>query len=273
MLCISHLLHAEGAVPIGHIVIQQVVENNNVFVVPIGADTVIPDCPSDIFFYIMPTKIVSSKNPELKFWWIKIPRTATYAYSRLFGLYNSELLQQPKHTHEAYWQLKDIEMLPAFTVVRNPVDRFFSVLSHYLHLQERCKQGNCIYESPPCIWHSINIPTDSEQSLYEFFSEHCTSNIADAKSQMILSDTIFRTQTWYAYHPKVKIFRYENITEFNDWLSIALGYDVSPLQRVNETQPKFLHNIDKRHPAFIKTAEYLYNIDFKTFNYPLQYLT
>jgi len=222
----------------------------------------------------MASKIISSKNSELKFWWIKIPRTGTYAYSRLFGLYNSEMLYQPKHTHESYRQLQDIEKLPAFTVVRNPVDRLFSSLSHYLHLQERCRQGNCLYESNTvCAWHSTDIPVDSVEVMYKFFTEYATRDMMDVKAQIIFSDNIFRSQTWYAYHPKVKIFRYENITEFNDWISTTLGYDVSPLQRINETQPRFLYNIDKQHPLFIKTAEHLYNIDFKTFNYPLQYLT
>lgn len=218
---------------------------------------------------------ISSTKTQKKFLWVKIPRTGTYSYARLFGLYNPEFLKHPKHVHAAYWHLKNFEKLPAFTVVRNPVDRFYSILGHYLFLQENCKQGNCIHEESQsfCAFHSMELPQENEKDIFDFFTSLAKKDFRGLEHTRVFNDALFKSQTFYAYNPNVKIFRYENIQEFNEWIVNELGYDVSKLEFLNKHNTRFLSNIDKQHPYFIKTAEYLYNIDFKVFNYPLQYLT
>ena len=222
--------------------------------------------------------ITSIKNNK-RYFWIKVPRTASISYTTLFSVYNDGLLKTRKnslvteglHTHETYEVLRTQENLPGIAVVRNPRDRFYSLLAHLLHLQERCRNGICVYSHnhEECLQHKFSIPTDTEKDIHDFFTETFEKNFTNTQYTVDL----FKTQVHFAYHPKVKIFHFEKLYEFNSWIEEELGYDISLLSHSNKHVPKFLSNIDKNHPLFVKTAEHLYNIDFKVFNYPLQYLT
>ena len=73
-------------------------------------------------------------------------------------------------------------------------------------------------------------------------------------------------------YPPVKIFRYEQLEEFNDWIESTLGYNTQHIEKYNSSADELQH-IDFENPKLIKTVERLFYDDYKVFNYPFQHLT
>jgi len=218
--------------------------------------------------------IIKTTNNQ-EYFWIKIPRTATYSFKELFKRYNE--ITEENHTHHTYKELceRHNQKLPAFTLVRHPLNRFISII-YYL----ASRHSNTTSDARR-LWESTESCVDFLNSYYDRNCElkgiSIQSMFLDTNIENCIHKPVgafFKTQVEYAYHPKVNIFYYEKIHEFTEWISTTLQYDVSNIPTINYTCKTHTKvDVDFKHPDFIRTVENLYYIDYKIFNYPLQYLT
>jgi hypothetical protein len=234
-----------------------------------------------------------------KYIWIKVPKTATLSYERFFELYNenpavTNVLGVPIHTHTSFLEYKKVygSDIPFVAVVRHPVERFVSSLKYLKKLKDACKSTPCPFgqRHHKCDVHGFKEFYTSTEICVEFLQQHFTYNcglknlpsveegrryhldkIFDVVDLNFIS-SFFITQTEFCYNPKTKIFRFENLSEFDTWIETELGYDVSRLEHLNDTKGVEL-NIDIEQPEFVKTVEMMFYDDFKAFNYPMKYLT
>jgi hypothetical protein len=224
--------------------------------------------------------ILKSLRDNAEYFWIKVPRTATQAFSELFTQYTSKepVVLDGEHAHFSYMQLCDMyqQHLPAITVVRHPVSRFKSIV-YYLAGKHATTTTDV-----KLLWESTDSCVDF---LNKTFSRNCHLIETAPLSQLLLdtrdyqstknfigaSNAFFKTQAEYAYHPKVKIFPYEQLNTFIEWVDVALGYDTSRLTTQNASNTSINMPVDFTHPELVKTVENMYYIDYKVFGYPLQY--
>lgn len=217
--------------------------------------------------------ILKSIRDDSEYFWIKIPRTATHSFKEVFSKYNK--LDEDKHYHRSYVELCSIydKKLEGVTLVRNPVTRFKSILNYI---------SNRNYYSVTGVSQLLKSTDSCVNFLNSNFFRNCIPKapsvsdlFIDLQSQEYVSnhEAFFRTQTYYAYHPNVKIFFYEQMEDFVYWVKKSLGYDLNKLPIINNTNRNVTNNIDFTDPDLIRTIENLYYIDYKVFDYPLQYLT
>ncbi len=109
-------------------------------------------------------------------------------------------------------------------------------------------------------------------SISSIFLDTDVTEVTPIRNFINATASFFKTQAEYAYHPKVKIFHYEKLNEFIEWIDTSLGYDTSKIHRFNASVESTQINVDFNHPEFVKTIENLYYIDYKVFGYPLRYL-
>lgn len=207
---------------------------------------------------------------EAQSFWVKVPKTGTKAYRALLFPGNECICGSAEclhfHTHSTYRELAELygQTLPGFSVVRHPVTRFRSALNHLLPLYNTTfadTEALCDF-----LEHSqLGSYVTSEPFLEPLFdTTPCTipfSDIAD------LTHTLFMPQMYWAYHPQVTIFHYENLPKFNSYLA-TLGYDTSTLQQRN-VRPNQLAHIDFTHSRITSIVERLYRDDYEVFGYPL----
>lgn len=224
--------------------------------------------------------ILTSTLSGQQLFWIKVPRTATHSFEELFKKYNTHQeetvlpIEADKHNHFSYNELCAIydKKLNGVSVVRHPLDRFVSILKYLFSKYYGTSS-------------SIKSLWESTDSCIEFlnlsFHRNCQPVGYDVSTLFIDCETeecvkncnaLFKTQAFYAYTPKVKIFHYEQLHEFTDWIKTHLGYDITEIPRINASCKSIKMNVDFNHPEFIKTVENLYYIDYKVFGYSLQYL-
>jgi hypothetical protein len=244
--------------------------------------------------------VIKSKINNKSYQWIRIPRTATISYSSLF--FDNSNIDYPKgHTHYRYNQFSRCKKcaetpelnLPAFTMVRSPVDRFISsvyfLVGRKLDKFAPRKMYTLCDMCQEFILSEANNGTASldffnfyknEQIFYEFFYDNFNKNcelkigldfykIFDV-TDISLVTSFFRTQVYWAYHPKVKVFKYEEIGKFNNWIEETLGYDTSQLTHTNASRKKELNdiiNIDFTTDKFKNLVKHLFYDDFRYFNY------
>jgi hypothetical protein len=224
-----------------------------------------------------------------KYLWLKVPKTGTMAYKKLFSLYNDS--EPEGHYHYSYLDgIKQYGKFPGVAVVRHPLVRFISGLKFIKTKKEQCFAGNCIiHPNKPsgiyCSGHTYNIDflssTDAcVKFLKKNFQKNCNTGVYrdefffkffNAEKHGFIIN-FFITQTSLVYHPKVKIFYYENLHEFNTWLENELGYDTSLLEQVNVIKNNNL-GVNFDDEEFIRTVEWLFYDDYKIFGYPFKYLT
>jgi hypothetical protein len=250
--------------------------------------------------------VIISKITDEKYQWIRVPRTATMAYSNLFldKLYPEISIY---HTHNRYNEFStcekctnsEISNLKAFTLVRNPLDRFISSIyfmasrrEAYINLNDipsksykYCELCNNLTllkldrnktKSPNNFFEFYQ----NEKIFYDFFYDNFDKNcklkigndlhsVFDTNSTSMVG-SFFYTQVHWAYHPKVKIFKYEEIHKFNEWIENELGYDTSKLIHTNASRKKELKNIvniDFTTDKFKKLVKHLFYDDFRYFDY------
>ena len=246
--------------------------------------------------------IIASKIYNENYQWIRIPRTATVAYSDLFFNISNLELDYPKgHTHRKYNQFSRckncIEIpdlnLPAFTMVRSPVDRFISSIYFLVGRKIDNIVPSKMYTScDMCQEFILNESKNRTASLdffefykdekifYEFFYDNFNKNCEPKNGldfykifeviDTSLVSSFFYTQVHWAYYPKVKTFKYEEIGKFNNWIEENLGYDTSQLIHTNASRKKELNgiiNIDFTTDKFKKLVKHLFYDDFRYFNY------
>jgi hypothetical protein len=252
--------------------------------------------------------IITSKITNKPYQWIRVPRTATVSYSNLFlgKVYSESSLI---HSHARYNNFvvckncvnHKINNLDAFTMVRNPLHRFISSI-HFIALRKETynnlkdgfipKKHNkyceiCNTMEPIDLSelkekgsHTFFEFYKNEEIFYQFFYDNFNKN-CELKTGLDLNavfespntsmvSSFFQTQVYWTYHPKVKIFKYEEIHKFNSWIEENLGYDTSQLNRMNASQKKELSdviNIDFTTDKFKQLVKYLFHDDFLYFNY------
>jgi hypothetical protein len=244
---------------------------------------------------------VISKVTGNNYFWVKIPRTATISYQELFtGIdATSEYFQ---HSHFRYGKIycdkveASLFNSPAFTMVRNPLSRFISGLKFIKTTKNKFNlenlKNNIEFKSqcPFCKEETIAIiekkefavPYDifdflkTEDIFYDFmyanFDKNCHlknerefENVFGVRDASFISG-FFQTQVYWAYHPKVKIFRYEEISKFNNWIEENLAYDTSKLKHKNSSSTVGLP-FDTNSNKFKKLVKHLFYDDFRYFNY------
>lgn len=249
--------------------------------------------------------IVTSKVDGKKYQWIKIPRTGTVAYRFLFfpELQNKVVLHH--HTkygvHSVCNTCDEKQNLPAFTLIRNPLTRFISSLK-YIVLRQQYSELHTdntynVFNRCDICGYTIQIHNDTnkqfnknittflkfwenEDIFYEFLYSNFEKN-CNLKSGMTYKDifntpdstfirSFFEPQMSVCYHPAVKIFKYENINEYNLWIENELGYDTSKLQKINISEKVNDEiPIDFTSNKFKELVKYLFHDDFKYFGYDI----
>jgi len=226
--------------------------------------------------------VLTSLLDNKQYFWIKVPRTATQAFSKFFTLYVPKEPGIPDdiHSHFSYLELKEMyqQQLPAVSVVRHPVSRFKSII-YYLADRHPNTQSSAklLWQSTESCVNFLNTVFDRNcelkgASISSIFLDTDVTEVTPIRNFINATASFFKTQAEYAYHPKVKIFHYEKLNEFIEWIDTSLGYDTSKIHRFNASVESTQINVDFNHPEFVKTIENLYYIDYKVFGYPLRYL-
>ena len=210
--------------------------------------------------------ILQSKINDSRWYWIKVPRTGTHSYKKFF------FGDDGPHLHIEYKNLLlSGEVLPGVSVVRNPRSRFISSLKYII---------KSICFNPTCNNHyGLKLPSESVDDLHNFFFTHFDKDCVIKSDNTVETlfnvaspafvGTFFTLQTSYVYHPKVKIFHYEKLHEFNSWIETELGYDTSKLEHINSTDDSILSHIDFSHPKITEIAQHLYYTDYKLLGYEM----
>jgi hypothetical protein len=246
--------------------------------------------------------IVTSKINLEKYFWVKVPRTATYSYEKLFfpEFYNNKT--KLIHLHSPYFLLNTAPcedkpvVVGGFTVVRHPYSRFISALKYlkrkrkdvnvlnnistFLSVCEFCGKENVLTKEDFYTTLDTNFLDflENESMFYDFvysyFDRNCMLKPGYSWENILQTEnasrvhTMFNTQTYFAYHPKVKIFKYENLQEFNGWIENTLGVSTSNLTKDNSSDNMSL-NIDVTTKKFKDLVKYLFHDDFKLFGYDI----
>lgn len=243
--------------------------------------------------------VITSKLTNKQYQWIRVPKTATMAYSFLFAN-RHKLDYRVTHTHYPYGRFskcssckgKELDF-DGFTLVRNPMNRFISSL--YFIVERKVNKFNPEKTYMMCdICNSYELldysgeqnPLDffefykDENTFYDFFYDNFDKNCAPKQgldfyqifevNNISLISSFFRTQIYWAYYPRVNIFKYEEIDKFNDWIETNLGYDTKRVPRINTSKKDELRDIikvDFTTNKFKKLAKHLFYDDFRYFNY------
>jgi len=240
--------------------------------------------------------IVKSLHNEKSYFWVKVPRTGTMSYEQLFfpELYSPE--NSVIHQHVPFFNMHKScgnpkKISGGFSVVRDPIDRFISSVKYlsmkrnlfkpknkknYIQICQFCGEVTVFpFKENTDMINFVDFLKD-EKTFYDFiysiFDKNCELkpglNLYDSfqTKHTGLIESIFLTQTRLSYHPKVKIFKYENLSEFNSWIESFLGYDTTKLTQVNSSK-EWSINIDVTTKKFKDLVRYLYHDDFQVFGY------
>lgn len=246
--------------------------------------------------------IVTSLIDEKKYFWVKVPRTATHSYEKLFF---PELHSDDKYVFHLHAPFSDFKLAACknkpnieggFSLIRHPIDKFISGLK-YLKMKREDVPPTTINVSVCEFCGEIiemkndeRFKTSYEENLkfvdflkdentfydfmYSYFDKNCNPKYSYTLEDIFQTENVsfvksmFVTQTKFAYHPKVKIFQYENLKEFNSWIESTLGYSTSNLGKINSSKNVTL-NIDVTTQKFKDLVKYLFNDDFKIFGYTI----
>jgi hypothetical protein len=216
--------------------------------------------------------VIKSLISDERYIWLRVPRTATYSYGKLFFPETKY-----EHNHNSYYHEtnKIGELLPAFSVVRNPYTRFVSSLKYMVKKQ---KQNEKVGR-----W-NFYIPIEN----IELLSEWITDNMSLLKSRdnetrkdlakLFKTDDItfvklfFVEQADFVNFPGVQIFNFEKLDKYNMWIENTLGYETTNISHINSSTDELQH-LDFENVNFIKTIEKFFYNDYTVFNYPFQHLT
>jgi len=244
---------------------------------------------------------ITSNTTGDNYFWIKIPRTGTVSYQELFiGI--DATSEQFEHSHFRYGEIHctDVEaslfQSPGFTLVRNPMSRFISGLQfikktmnvydlknlkNIIEVKSQCpfckkETVNMVEKTKFAASYNIFDFLKTEDIFYDFmysnFDKNChLKNGAQFEEIFRVSDasfvrSFFQTQVYWAYHPKVKVFKYEEIDKFNNWIKETLGYDTTKLN-IKNSSSTFDLPFDTNSNKFKKLVKHLFYDDFRYFNY------
>lgn len=199
--------------------------------------------------------------------WVRIPKTATRAYTQLLSGDN-------RHYHMPYNKIIEVNnniTIPCVTVVRDPYTRFVSIMRHFsLAL-------NAQIMHPRHTNHPYSIPVRNTTEFCNFFYKYYDKNLIPFEKT--IHNTICRHNI-QMYMPFFKtqvnmiigannplIFRYEHLEEFNTWLTTEIGVDSTQLQHIGKITTDFPFNIDLYSDEVKTLVKYLFEEDYIKFNY------
>lgn len=207
--------------------------------------------------------LIQSKVSDEKYIWIRIPRTASKMYGKIFfpdGNY--------KHNHNNYYhETYTHGEIDAFSVVRHPYTRFVSSVKHMVKIQNLRGKVDRF---------DFTIPYENTEALCDFFNDNieklqdCFSNTA--YEEVFKTDDVsfvklfFIPQHHFAGFSPVKIFRYESLNNFNEWIETTLGHDTSNIEVFNSSSDELQH-IDFQNPKLTSIVQRLFEEDYKFFGY------
>jgi hypothetical protein len=241
--------------------------------------------------------IVKSLYNGKNYFWVKIPRTGTVSYEQLFLKEFCSFENAIVHNHVPFFSEHKKCGAPkkihgGFSVVRNPTTRFISAMKYLskqwhrtefpihqkntVRICEFCREVTVTPLEDNRDKHNFVKFFDNENTFYDLlystFDKNCELKpgvtLADAfqTKDPAFVKSMFITQTRFSYHPSVKIFKYENLPEFNSWVESFLGYDTSELKQMNSSKDGHL-TIDVSTTKFKNLVKHLYYDDFKVFGY------
>ena len=207
--------------------------------------------------------VIGSKVSSKRYIWLRVPRTATVTYGKIFfpdGNY--------EHTHSNYFYERDrYGELPAFSVVRNPYDRFVSSVKH-IYKQQLVNGTSGKYK--------FTIPFTDTKTLYTFFETNLKvlrdiDNNVEHKRIFQTEDLsfvkmFFRLQKNFVGYSQVKVFKYEELEEFNYWIQTELGLDTGKVSILNSSSEELSH-INFSSDEFKELTYKLFEEDYKFFGY------
>jgi len=204
--------------------------------------------------------------------WIKIPKTGTQAYRAVFF---PEIPYTALQTHLPWSHISLALSDPiGFTVVRNPLTRFKSAIGHITaskaHLDIQFEDTEDL----------VTFFESFEESLHLQFSEDFSPTWGKEHFQLATLNcercgiwipgfihALLKPQIVWAYHPKVRTFKYEHLEEFNSFVKDDLGYDLSLLQRRNVTKTTGIDHLNFNDPRVVALVKRLYAMDYEAFQY------
>lgn len=207
--------------------------------------------------------LIQSKVSDEKYIWVRIPRTASKTYGKVFFPGGNYEHRHNNYYHETYTYGE----INAFSVVRHPYTRFISSVRFMVKQQNlNGKTGRF----------NFTIPCENTRVLCEFFEDNveklknCFSNTAYHEVFKTMDTDFvklfFIPQHHYAGFAPVKIFKYESLNEFNEWIETVLGYDTSTTEVFNSSADELQH-IDFENPKLINIVQRLFEEDYKFFGY------
>lgn len=246
--------------------------------------------------------IVTSLLSDKKYFWVKVPRTGTHAYQRVLF---PELHQDNIHVFHSHAPFLDFTHAMCMkkpvvehgvSVVRHPKDRFISILKYltmkYHILPPNNSSPTLLYVCEFCgekthmsqehfvsalgtARHVVEFLKSEDvfyDFMYSYFDKNCILKPGYTLESVFQTDnpglvnSLLKSQIFFAYHPKVKIFKYENIQEFNHWIETTLGLSTQSLIKENTSSHKHL-TIDVTTKKFHDLVRYLFHDDFQVFGY------
>ncbi len=207
--------------------------------------------------------LIQSKVSDEKYIWIRIPRTASKTYGKVFFPDGNYEHRHNNYYHETYTHGE----IDAFSVVRHPYTRFVSSVKYMVKQQNLRGKVDRF---------NFTLPCENTEVLCQFFDDNleklqdCFSNTA--YQEVFNTDDVgfvklfFIPQHRYAGFPPVKIFKYESLNEFNLWIETTLGYDTSKIEVFNSSVEELQH-INFEDPSLIQIVQRLFEADYKFFGY------
>lgn len=212
---------------------------------------------------------VQSRVTGEKWLWIRIPKTATIAYREIFFPEISEHMIQSHVPLKSFFDWKY-----AFTVVRDPMSRFKSAIGHLTgsnraHLNIQFTDTDDLVEFFASVYSTLkeNFDDYAPGWVNETFKPY---NVTCEQCGMYVPGfiySLFTSQMYWAYHPKVRVFKYEDLSAFNSFIETELGYSTAKLKKRNATDKNTLAHLDFTDPRIVELVKKIYKIDYEAFNY------
>ena len=218
--------------------------------------------------------IVKSLIDNSDWIWIRIPKTATRAYRSIFDADDEE------HRHYSYRESIDVygDVGRAFSVIRNPVDRLKSGITHDIDEFKRiCREiPYPEYQNVP-LTEDIPYPDwmlDSDvlcDVFFEAVGENCKVKNQKVYDKLMweagMMAEVLKTQVSAVNYPEVKVFRFENLNEFNTWIESSLGRSTRDLQKSGVSDYEKYNWLDFSNPRFTELCKLIYKEDYEVYGY------
>lgn len=230
--------------------------------------------------------LIKSKVNGKQWLWVNIPKTATTSTMKAI-FPNKEYNSQEHYTFKELIQ-KHQDKYDVFTMVRNPYDRFMSGLNHIFSV---CECNKCTFnlKELPTTEEVISFVADMlvlKSKTENFFDTVYKNKVNNTYLDVVKSiqknfvrNIVIGSPTcvrWSLVTPQNyilnglqygKIFRYENIDAFFNFVTYTLGYPIPTEHYRNYTNK--LVNVDITNTTLKQMIYEFHKEDFIKYNYEL----